>query len=103
MAVAIALGATAFEVFSQVLDPALPFEGGDRVVALRYATSTPGSAERRVVHDFVEWRRHVRSIEQLGAVRTAQHNLVVGGSQREPVRVAEMSASGFAVARVPPC
>src|SRR5687768_6493723 len=30
MAVAIAVGATMFEVFSEALDPALPFPGGDR-------------------------------------------------------------------------
>lgn len=78
MAVAIALGATAFEVFNQVLNPALPFDAGDRIVALRYATPTPGSAERRVLHDFLEWRGDVRSMEQLGAFRTAHHNLVMG-------------------------
>ena len=77
MAVAIAIGATAFEAISEVLNPALPFEDGDRVVALQYATSTPGSPERRVLHDFVDWRQELTSVEQLGAFRTAQHNLVV--------------------------
>ena len=42
MAVAIGVGATAFEVITEVLDPALPFEQGDRVVSLQYATSNPG-------------------------------------------------------------
>ena len=102
MAVAIAVGATAFEAFSQVLQPALPFTGGDRIVALRFATPTPGSAERRVVHDFVRLREDLRSIEHLGAFRTAQHNLVAGQSQSEPVKVAEMSASGFVLAATPP-
>jgi predicted permease len=102
MAVAVAVGATAFEAFNQVLDPALPFEAGDRIVALRYATPTPGSAERRVLHDFLEWRSDVRSIEQLGAFRTAQHNLVIGSLRSEPVKVAEISASGFVVAQTPP-
>jgi putative ABC transport system permease protein len=101
MAVAIAIGATAFEAFNQILDPALPFEEGDRIVAVRFATPTPGSAERRVVHDFVALRRELRSIEHFGAFRYAQHNLVMGTAS-EPVRVAEMSASGFAIARTPP-
>lgn len=102
MAVAIAVGATAFEAFSQVLEPALPFTGGDRIVALRFATPTPGSAERRVVRDFVRLREDLRSIEHMGAFRTAQHNLVVGQSQSEPVKVAEMSASGFVLSATPP-
>ena len=98
MAVAIAVGATSFEVITEVLNPALPFEDGERVVALQYATPTPGSPERRVLHDFVEWRQEIASVEQLGAFRTAQHNLVSGTAPPEPVKVAEMTASGFALA-----
>jgi predicted permease len=102
MAVAIAIGATFFEVFAEVLDPVLPIEDGGRVVALQYATSIPGSPERRVVHDFVALRDELRSIEQLGAFRTAQHNLVAANTPPEPIRVAEITAAGFAVARTPP-
>ena len=47
MAVAIAVGATLFEVFSEVLDPALPFAGGERVVSLHYIGANPGNPERR--------------------------------------------------------
>jgi predicted permease len=101
MAVAIALGATAFQAFREVLDPALPFEDGDRIVAIRYATPTPGSSERRVLPEFVRWREEIRSIADLAAFRTARHNLVAQGAP-EPVRVAEMTASGFAVTRTPP-
>jgi predicted permease len=102
MAVAIGIGATCFEVFSQVLDPVLPVEDGDRVVAIHYATSTPGSAERRILHDFVEWRQQIKSIEQLGAYRTASHNLLSGSGPHEPIVVAEITASGFAVASTAP-
>lgn len=102
MATAIAVGATAFEAFNQVLNRALPFEEGERIVAVHLATSTPGSAERRIVHDFVSWREELTTIRDLGAFRTTQHNLVAGGSSSEPVKVAEMSASGFAVARIAP-
>jgi predicted permease len=102
MAVAVAVGATAFETFGQVLDPALPFAGGDRIVAIRYATTIPGSAERRVLRDFDDLRRTLTSIEQLGAFRTARHNLVAGTSNSEPVKVAEMSAAGFVIAQTPP-
>lgn len=101
MAVAIAIGASAFETFSQILDPALPVRAGDRIVALRFATQTPGSAERRVVHEFTTLRGELRSVESMGAFRTAQHNLVAA-SRSEPVKVAEMSASGFDIAATPP-
>ena len=102
MAVAIAVGAVCFEAISEVLDPGLPLKGGDRVVALQYATANPGSPERRVLHDFVEWRQHLSSIEQLRAFRTAQHNLVTSTVPPEPVKVAEITASGFVVAGTPP-
>lgn len=102
MAVAIAVGATFFEVISEVLNPALPLEDGERVVALQYTTSDSGSPERRVLHDFVAWRNELVSIDELAAFRTVQHNLVLGNAPPEPVRVAEITASGFAVARTPP-
>jgi putative ABC transport system permease protein len=102
MAVAIAVGAVSFEVISEVLDPSLPSKDGNRVVALQYATANPGSPERRVLHDFVEWRQQLSSVEQLGAFRSAQHNLGYGTAPPEPVKVAEMTASGFVVAGSPP-
>jgi predicted permease len=102
MAVAIGIGAAGFDALSEVLDPALPLEEGARVVALRYATPTPGSAERRVLHDFMAWQREIRSVEQLGAFRTVRHNLASGGGAPGPVAVAEITASGFAVPRTPP-
>jgi hypothetical protein len=102
MAVAIAIGATFFEVMTEMLNPALPLEDGDRVVALQYATAIPGSPERRVLHDFVAWREELVSVEQLTAFRTAQHNLASGNAPPEPITVAEITASGFPVARTPP-
>jgi putative ABC transport system permease protein len=102
MSVAIAIGAMFFEVMTEMLNPALPMEDGGRVVALQYATAIPGNPERRVLHDFVAWREELVSIEQLAAFRTAQHNLVSGTEPAEPIKVAEITASGFAVARTPP-
>jgi hypothetical protein len=56
MAIAIAVGATLFEVFSEMLDPALPFAGGERVVSLHFVGSDPGNPERQVIHDFAALR-----------------------------------------------
>ncbi len=102
MAVAIAIGVTFFEAFSEVLDPALPLADGARVVALHEATPTPGGAERRVLHDFVASQQNLRSVQQLGAFRTVQHALVADQAAPEIVKAAEMTASGFALARIPP-
>jgi putative ABC transport system permease protein len=102
MTVAIAIGATFFETVSEVLAPALPLEDGERVVGLQLATATPGSPERRVLHDFTDWRDELVSIEQVAAFRTVQLNLVSPDGPPEPIKLAEMTASGFAVARTPP-
>ena len=86
MAVAIGIGATAFEVFDELLTP-LPFEDGERVVT---------------VQGIDPWRERLTSIEELGAFRTVQHNLVAPPALPEPIRVAEMTASGFSLARIRP-
>ena len=101
LAVGIAVGATLFEVFSETLDPALPFADGDRVVALHYVASNPGNPERHVLHDFAALRGQLASVEHLGAFRNAQHNLVSAYSAPEPVLVAEITPSAFAIASTP--
>jgi putative ABC transport system permease protein len=101
LAVGIAVGATLFEVFSETLDPALPFADGDRIVALHYVASNPGNPERHVLHDFATLRGQLAAVEHLGAVRNAQHNLVSAYSAPEPVLVAEITPSAFAIARTP--
>ena len=102
MAVAIAVGATSFEVITEVLNPALPLDEGARVVSIQLETDVAGSPQRRALHDFVAWRQQLATVQQLGAFRTVQRNLVSGTALPEPVKVAEITASGFAVARTAP-
>lgn len=102
MAVAIALGASAFEVISVLLREDLPLPGGDRVVAIKYATSSSASGDARVLHAFAAWRGQVRTIEHLGAFRTVQHNLIAPNAPPEPISVAEISASAFVMAGTSP-
>lgn len=102
MAVAIAIGAATFEVISEALDPALPIEHGERVVSIQYDTDRPGNPERPRLHDFVEWRDGLDSIQHLGAFRTVEHNLATATRYPEPVRVAEITASAFTLTRTPP-
>jgi predicted permease len=102
MAFAIWVGAGAFEFVGQVLDPRLPFPGGDRVVALRQWDAAAGRVQPRVLHDFVAWRATLRSVTELGAYRALERNLITGDGAAEPVEVAEISASAFRLTRVPP-
>jgi putative ABC transport system permease protein len=88
MTVAIATGATAFEVINALLDPALPFPQGDRVVAVRYVAANTGAADDHMLHAFSAWRDRLATIEQLGAFRTAQHNFVAPNAPPEPIEVA---------------
>ena len=101
MAVAIAIGATFFEALGELLRPSLPLDQGDRIVAVQLPTSRPDPAAWRVIEDAL-WRQQLRSIEQVSAFRSTQLNLVTSGALPEPIKVAEITASGFAVARTPP-
>ena len=55
-----------------------------------------------MLHDFRVWRRELRSVVDLGAFLTIQRNLVSKTGQGEPIKIAEMTASGFRLTRVPP-
>jgi putative ABC transport system permease protein len=102
MTVAIAIGATTFEVINALLDPALPFLHGDRIVAVKYVATTTGGADHHALHAFSAWRDHLTTLDQVGAFRTAQHNFVVPGAAPEPIEVAEITASAFEIAQTPP-
>ena len=101
MTMSIGLGATCFEVLGEVLNPALPFDDGDRVVALKYQSTETGQTERRILHDLIARRQELRSVDYLSAFRITQRNLVGGSTAPEPVKLAEMTASGFAIAGSP--
>ena len=102
MAVGVALAAGAYAFFNSYFYPELPLHEGDRVVALGKFDRQRGREESRLLHDFQVWRRELRSVVDLGAFRTISRNLVSETGQGEPIKLAEMTASGFRVARVPP-
>ncbi len=107
MAVAIAIGALVFGWADAMLDPTLPIEGGDRIVAVQTdRADAPGDLDQHVLHDFVEWRTALTTVRDLGAFQLGDRNLVVEdggkGGVADVVAVAEMSAAGFRVGRVPP-
>ena len=76
MAVAIAVGVTAYEAISDMLDASLPFPGGDRVVSLQFVGPQANSQVEQVIHDFAALRGQLTAVEHFGGYRNAQHNLV---------------------------
>jgi predicted permease len=100
MAVVIAISTGTFAI-STGLFAGLPFHEGDRIVALDVLDTRWNDEERRIVHEYAAWRAELKSVKDLGAYRTITRNLITAGGPGEPVAVAEMTASGFRVTRVP--
>ena len=102
MAVGIAIGAGTFEVITRVTDPSLPFPDGDRIVGLNYWHRAESDARPPSSYDVLTWREGLRTVEDIGAFRLVQRNLIVGEQVGEPVDAAEISAAAFRVTGVPP-
>ena len=102
MAVAIAVGAGTFEVITRLTDPSLPLPGGDRIVGLNYWNRAESDARPASPYDVRTWREGLRTVEDIGAFRLIQRNLIVGEQVGEPVEAAEISAAAFKVAGVSP-
>lgn len=102
LAIAIGLGAGWYDFSGDLFRPTLPLPGGDRIVEVEMRNLQGGGDERRLAHDFITWRHQLKSLEDLGAYRTTERNIVLAGAATEPVVVAEASASLFRVASVPP-
>ena len=102
LAIAIGIGAGWYDVVGKVLAPTIPLPEGDRLVSIETHNTLTNEPEPRVLRDFLEWRRGLQTIEDLGAYRTHTRNLVVGNTPPEPIQVAELTAAAFGTARVPP-
>jgi predicted permease len=102
LSVAVAIGAVSFSMIYTVIDPTLPLDEGDRIVAIESVEPIEDAGQRTHLHDLTVWREDLTAIELLGAYRTIGRNLITGDRPAEPVHVAEMTATGFRVGRVPP-
>ncbi len=102
IAVAVALGVAGYAVVNSYFFPVVPLSEGERLVALAKFDPLSQREETRLLHDFVTWRRDLRLVTDVGAFRTIRRNLVSESGQGEPITLAEMTASGFRSARVPP-
>jgi putative ABC transport system permease protein len=102
MTVAIAIGAGAFAFIESVMDPRLPLPEGDRIVSIQNNTRMRGSPDRQTLYDFVEWRRQLTSVRDVSAFMSERRNLILPGRAVALVGIAQMTASGFRVARIAP-
>jgi predicted permease len=102
IAVAIAVGAGTFEVITRVTNPSLPLPDGDRIVGLNFWNRAESGTRPPTAYDVLTWRDGLRTLEDIGAFRLVQRNLIVGEQVGEPVDAAEISAAAFRVTGVPP-
>lgn len=101
-ALAVAGAGGVFAVTDNIVNPRLPLEDGDRVVALEHWNPATRAPEPRALHDFAVWRQELASIEELGAFSTYRPDLTVDDTPPRPVFGARITATGFQLARVPP-
>ncbi len=102
LAIAIGVGAGYYDLIGKAMAPTIPLPEGDRLVLIETQNTLTNAPEPRVVRDFLEWRRELQTIEELGAYRTGSHNLIIGNAAPAPIKMAELTAAAFGAARVPP-
>lgn len=111
MSVAIIIGVVVFTFFDLAYGGTLPLDEGDRVVALQTWDAKAQRRHETAMPDLERWRENLRSVESIGGFQTIERNLIIGERSQgsvsahglaEPVLIAEMTASGFQLARVPP-
>ena len=103
MSVAVAIGCVCFSAVSRIVDTALPVNEGDGVIGIRNLnTRTSRDARSTHLHYLPLWREAMKSVEEIGAYRNLSRTVITNEGSAETARVAEMTASGFRITRVPP-
>jgi predicted permease len=102
LALAIAIGAAGFAFISLFLWPRMPLPDGDEIVIVQHYDRAASQPESRVVADFLRWRGGTTTLTDVAAGRDMARNLLMGDGLVEPISVAEVTASTFAMARVAP-
>jgi putative ABC transport system permease protein len=102
MALAIGIAAVVFAAFDLVIWSPLPLDEGDRVVAIQVWDREAGRRRDTAWQDVERWRAGLQSVDDVGAFQTIRRNIITPDGSVELAAVAEISAAGFRVARVPP-
>ncbi len=84
LAIAIGVGAGYYDLIGKVMAPTIPLPEGDRLVLIETQNTLTNAPEPRVVRDFLEWRRELQTIEELG--RTARTPEISSSATRLPCR-----------------
>jgi putative ABC transport system permease protein len=102
LSVAIAIGVLVFQLVKAQLNPSLPLDEGDRIVRIENFDRAASALEPHALYDFQVWRSELPSVEQLGAARSTERNLILPGVPGVPIPIAEVTPSAFPLTRVPP-
>jgi putative ABC transport system permease protein len=100
IAFAICAGAGTFQILTQVGAPNLPFEGGDRLVALELFDTKRNAGQNRALFDVGLWQEELTTVEELGAFQSVTRNVIVEGAAAYVVTGAVMDAAGFRITGV---
>ena len=103
MAVTIGLGASMFTIWDTVTGTRLPLDEGDRIVAIQAFDKAAQRVHRETpLPDFRRWRETLKAVEQVSAMRPIVPAVIAHDGADDSVAAAEMTASGFQLARVRP-
>src|SRR5215212_5637176 len=101
VAYAIAVGTVGFEIARQALWPTIPLPDGNAIVALRNWNVADNASVRASRRDYELWRDGLSTITDLSAVEVEERSFAVGAGAGQPETVANVTASTFALTRVP--
>src|SRR5262245_49974380 len=102
MAITIGLGASVFTIWQTLTGTALPLDESDRVVAIQRSDAGTTGNRTMPLMDFTRWRDTLRSVTDVSAMRRNERTVITPDGPARLLSVAEMTASGFRVARVQP-
>ena len=103
MAVTIGLGASMFTIWDTVTGTTLPLDEGDRIVAIQSFDKAAHRVHRESpLPDFRRWRETLKSVEHVSAMRPFVPAVIARDDADDLVSAAEMTASGFQLARLRP-
>ena len=101
VAFAIAVGTVGFEIARQALWPTIPIPEGNAIVALQHWNAADSASVRASRSDYDRWRGGLTTITDLSAVEVEERSIAVGAGPGQPETVANVTASTFALTRVP--
>jgi predicted permease len=101
-ALAISIAAIVFAAFDVIMRSRLPLDEGDGIVAIQVWDREAGRRRDTTWQDVERWRASLQSVGDVGAFQTMRRNIIAPDGSIELAAVAEISAAGFRIARVPP-